>query len=317
MVLLAMLAVIVTLVLRIRRKNLDDGLLVRMLVLSVVAGWLAARILPAVWSEGFHGLQWRLLLPVHHAGLSLSFFLIVAFPVAVGCLWRQRARVLEYLDAVCPSLLIALVFAKIGCLMAGCCYGAVCSERWGITYPFGSPAYQAQWRERLVEPPACFMHTDRAGNVRLLGHAQAIGVHQDKPPPILIEKARAAGLSIDDFFERLDRARSLPVWPVPAAYIVGALVMWIASECIYRLSARAGCTAAFVVVGYAFMRLVLDGFLGSTARFTAGLSASQLLALPVLLVGVGLAVICARRRSEAQSKRDSVNGDTAPSPRQG
>jgi phosphatidylglycerol---prolipoprotein diacylglyceryl transferase len=46
-------------------------------------------------------------------------------------------------DAFAFSLPAGIVLLRVGCFLAGCCWGNVCSHRWplGVTYPTGSPAY--------------------------------------------------------------------------------------------------------------------------------------------------------------------------------
>jgi phosphatidylglycerol:prolipoprotein diacylglycerol transferase len=46
-------------------------------------------------------------------------------------------------DAFAFSLPAGIVLLRVGCFLAGCCWGTVCSQHWplGVTYPTGSPAY--------------------------------------------------------------------------------------------------------------------------------------------------------------------------------
>jgi len=41
---------------------------------------------------------------------------------------------------------IGLAFGRMGCLMAGCCFGATCELPWGVSFPPGSPASEAQFK---------------------------------------------------------------------------------------------------------------------------------------------------------------------------
>jgi phosphatidylglycerol:prolipoprotein diacylglycerol transferase len=63
----------------------------------------------------------------------------------------------EALDLVAMSIPIPCIFAKLGCLFNGCCYGKECSLPWAITFPQGSklapaniPLHPTQIYEILV-----------------------------------------------------------------------------------------------------------------------------------------------------------------------
>ncbi|MEK6239514.1 MAG: prolipoprotein diacylglyceryl transferase, partial [Planctomycetales bacterium] len=44
---------------------------------------------------------------------------------------NNKLPALAMSDMIAPSLLLALGFGRLGCLMNGCCYGAVCDRPWG------------------------------------------------------------------------------------------------------------------------------------------------------------------------------------------
>lgn len=44
-------------------------------------------------------------------------------------------------DIVAPPAALGLAIGRIGCLMAGCCYGAPCHAPWAIHYPAGHPTF--------------------------------------------------------------------------------------------------------------------------------------------------------------------------------
>ena len=47
--------------------------------------------------------------------------------------WRQRMNFWQVGDVMIPSLMIGLMFGRIGCLLAGCCFGKAC----GPDFPLG------------------------------------------------------------------------------------------------------------------------------------------------------------------------------------
>lgn len=59
---------------------------------------------------------------------------------------------LRVADLATPCILLATAFGRVGCLLAGCCYGVVCES--GLVYPRGSHAFHDQVRQGLLSPNA-------------------------------------------------------------------------------------------------------------------------------------------------------------------
>ena len=100
----------------------------------------------------------RALLSIRHYmqgglwGGMLAYF-ILAVPLALILAKNRRAAI----DLVAMSIPIPWVFAKIGCLFNGCCYGKASSLPWAITFPEGArgapagvPLHPTQIYEILV-----------------------------------------------------------------------------------------------------------------------------------------------------------------------
>lgn len=53
----------------------------------------------------------------------------------------HKVPFLNAADSAGPYLAIGEAIARIGCLLNGCCWGAVCNLPWAITFPADSPAF--------------------------------------------------------------------------------------------------------------------------------------------------------------------------------
>lgn len=53
---------------------------------------------------------------------------------------RYEYNFLELLDLVIPSVAVAQAFGRIGCFLAGCCYGMKTGSAFGVVFPAGSIA---------------------------------------------------------------------------------------------------------------------------------------------------------------------------------
>jgi phosphatidylglycerol:prolipoprotein diacylglycerol transferase len=75
---------------------------------------------------------------IWRGGLSgLAFYGGFALALAVGIIylrWRKLPTGVT-LDVLAPSLILGVGIGRIGCFLAGCCFGEPTSLPWGITFP--------------------------------------------------------------------------------------------------------------------------------------------------------------------------------------
>ncbi len=90
-------------------------------------------------------------------------------------------------------MMLGLAIGRIGCLLNGCCYGAVCDHRWAMTFPAGTPPYWAQ-----VERGQMYGFT-LSGNPK--AEPRVLAVDPDSP-------AGRAGLKAGDRLREHQRSRA-------------------------------------------------------------------------------------------------------------
>jgi phosphatidylglycerol:prolipoprotein diacylglycerol transferase len=66
----------------------------------------------------------------------------------------KKIRLLAWADCAVPSLCSGLMITRLGCLMYGCDFGKPWNGAWAIHFPEGSPAYNQQRIQGLLEPHA-------------------------------------------------------------------------------------------------------------------------------------------------------------------
>lgn len=91
---------------------------------------------------------------------GLSFLGSVFFAVAGLAFFCRKEKISFWhvADLMAPSLSIGLAIGKIGCFMAGCCFGKVCDLPWAVTFndpetfahPTGVPLHPTQLYEALA-----------------------------------------------------------------------------------------------------------------------------------------------------------------------
>jgi phosphatidylglycerol:prolipoprotein diacylglycerol transferase len=63
---------------------------------------------------------------------------------------RYRLPFFKFVDILMPYTALAHAFGRLGCLAAGCCFGRTTNLPWGIVFPPGSMAQQAQYAAHVV-----------------------------------------------------------------------------------------------------------------------------------------------------------------------
>jgi len=71
---------------------------------------------------------------IWEGGLVFYGGFLLAVGVAIGYMRWHRLPILKLLDLISPLIGLGLFFGRIGCFLAGCCYGKETSLPWGVTF---------------------------------------------------------------------------------------------------------------------------------------------------------------------------------------
>lgn len=163
---------------RARKYGYKDEAVLDIAILGILSGFVGAKLLyvlvefdsflknpmDVLGSEGF----------VVYGGIIVG--------ALVGILYCRIKKIpcWEYFDLLAPSIAVAQGFGRIGCFLAGCCYGRPTDTFWGVTFPEGSfaPAGVPLIPTQLISSAGDFIitgillvyskHNKKAGNVGIL-----------------------------------------------------------------------------------------------------------------------------------------------------
>jgi len=151
---------VVTFVVRGRRHNEVLDLYLLSLV-TFVAGLLGSKVLFVLVNHDYYSA----LPPVHVRGCTLPPVrdclmsgmvwyggVIAAIPAAAVYAFARGMRFLELFDAAAPALSLGHLWGRIGCFMAGCCYGSATDLPWGVSFPPASIAFVEMLDKDLLPP---------------------------------------------------------------------------------------------------------------------------------------------------------------------
>ncbi len=117
---------------RAGKKGLNGDLIYGLTITTVLLGFLAARIL-------FIITEWEGFVKNPMSYLTGSGFVVFGGIIGgVITIWAyckiKKMDFLAYLDLMVPSVALAQGFGRIGCFLAGCCYGKETDSWLGVTF---------------------------------------------------------------------------------------------------------------------------------------------------------------------------------------
>jgi phosphatidylglycerol:prolipoprotein diacylglycerol transferase len=138
---------------RARREKIDPEAVFGLAVWLMTGGFVGARALYLVMH------------PESVSGLADVFKIWQGGIVYYGCLLGGLIGSLAYrarhpfpfrpmADAVAPALALGCLIGRLGCLLNGCCYGALSDLPWAVSFPAGSLPWVRQVRDGLVSQAA-------------------------------------------------------------------------------------------------------------------------------------------------------------------
>lgn len=83
-------------------------------------------------------------------GLAYYGGLVSASIAAWFLLRRDRFPFWKAADMAGFAIPVGLAFGRMGCLLAGCCFGATCDLPWAVSFPWRSAASEAEYKAHLL-----------------------------------------------------------------------------------------------------------------------------------------------------------------------
>lgn len=247
-----------------KKAGYDGNFFYDLVFVAVISGFIGARLLYILtdldrFSQDPGGMLFS------RDGFVFLGGLLLATPACIIFIQKKGYNVLRIGDLIAPSLALGHAFGRVGCHLAGCCYGGVCEAPIGIRVP------------RVELPDGGLMY-----------NAYSDHLEQGLISP--------------------DASASLMVWPVQLMESGGLLLLTGALLLIAHRVKGTGVVLASYLIGYSILRFLTESFRGDAGRglyFDGAISTSQLLSVPILIVG---AVLLAKRYGK-------VVPDPEPAPR--
>ena len=163
-------------VVRARRRGLDGTKVMDLGIYLIIAALVGAKLMLVVVDFDYFRSQPRELLSLVRAGGVFYGGLLAALGVAILLVRRYQLRIWATADLFAPGIALGHVVGRLGCLLAGCCYGTPTTMPWAITFtnplaasnvgtPLGIPLHPTQLYDAGAELVILFLLlvTERRG----------------------------------------------------------------------------------------------------------------------------------------------------------
>ncbi len=101
---------------------------------SVLSAVIGSRILFVLINFDLYRENPLRIFKIWEGGLVFYGGLILAVGVSIGYMRWYRLPIWKLADLFSPSIALGLFFGRIGCFLAGCCYGKEISLPWGVVF---------------------------------------------------------------------------------------------------------------------------------------------------------------------------------------
>ena len=121
-----------------KRRGLSEDAVYSFGLIAIITGFLGGKLL-------YIPTEWKQFIASPRSVLGSSGFVVyggIVIAVAATFLYAKLKKLsyLAYLDTLIPFVALAQGFGRIGCFLAGCCYGSETDSFLGVIFPYGSIA---------------------------------------------------------------------------------------------------------------------------------------------------------------------------------
>jgi phosphatidylglycerol:prolipoprotein diacylglycerol transferase len=121
-------------VVRARRRGVDAARIMDLGIYLIIAALVGAKLMLVFVDFDYFRNQPRELLSLVRAGGVFYGGLIAAILVALWLVRRYKLDTWTTADLMAPGIALGHVIGRLGCLLAGCCYGRPTDVPWAITF---------------------------------------------------------------------------------------------------------------------------------------------------------------------------------------
>lgn len=146
---------------RARHRGMDSTRVMDLGIWIIISALIGAKLMLLIVDWDYFSRNPRELLSLAQSGGVFYGGLILALIVALWYMWRHRMNVWAVCDVFAPGIALGHVIGRLGCFLAGCCYGRPTDVAWAVRFtdPFaaanvGTPLHMDLHPTQLYEAGA-------------------------------------------------------------------------------------------------------------------------------------------------------------------
>lgn len=124
---------------RARLAGYNEDMITSILLCFLGGGFIGSKLLYALTQMIRGELNFRTIFDLNNGYVVYGFLLGGILAMDILCRVK-KADILAYLDLIMPAAALAQGFGRIGCFLAGCCYGLETESALGVMFPHNSIA---------------------------------------------------------------------------------------------------------------------------------------------------------------------------------
>lgn len=142
---------------RAKKASMSEEAVVDIALIGIICGFLGAKLLFVVVE--FPQFLKNPLDVLGTEGFVVYGGIIAGVISAIIYCHRKKLVFMDYFNLVAPCIALAQGFGRIGCFLAGCCYGGTTTSSLGVQFPEGSlaPAGVKLWPTQLFSSAGDFL----------------------------------------------------------------------------------------------------------------------------------------------------------------
>ena len=115
-------------------EGIDQDKIIDIVFYILVAALIGARLLFVLMNFGEYAAHPLDIVKIWQGGLVFYGGLVPGVIIALWYIKRLGLPLWQVADIFAPSLALGHAFGRIGCFLAGCCYGLPCTVPWAVTF---------------------------------------------------------------------------------------------------------------------------------------------------------------------------------------
>jgi phosphatidylglycerol:prolipoprotein diacylglycerol transferase len=124
---------------------------------SIIGALIGSRVLDVILKWDYFSAQPMEIFMIWKGGLAFQGGLIFGVPTMLWYIYRHQMPLWTTMDIMALAVPLGQCIGRLGCFMAGCCFGQECHQPWAVTFnhpdtlgPLGVPVHPTQLYESVL-----------------------------------------------------------------------------------------------------------------------------------------------------------------------